>query len=134
MDSKGRISMPTKYRDALTPMVVVPNPMRDEPCLLIYPLEVWKQVEAEITARPNTKPNRITKRKFLGAAEDITMDSNGRVLIKTDFRDKLGLDKKVLLVGQGNKLELWGEAAWEDYNSDEDDEAAYIAELEELIY
>lgn len=126
--------MPTKYRAALTPMVIVPNPMPDEPCLLIYPTEVWEKVEADIAARPKTKANRQAMRKFLGAAEDITMDSNGRVLIKPDFREKLGLDKKVLLVGQGNKLELWSEAEWDAFNSDDEDQAAFIAELEDLIY
>lgn len=126
--------MPTKYRAALTPMVVAPNPMPDEPCLLIYPTEVWKKVEADISARPKTKPNRQVMRKFLGAAEDVAMDSGGRVLIKPDFREQLGLEKKVLLVGQGNKLELWGEAEWEAFNNDDTDEAAFIAELEELIY
>lgn len=133
MDSKGRISVPTKYRAALTPMVMVPNPVRDEPCLLLYPLDVWEKIEADIAARPNSKGNRTAMRKFVGAAEDVTMDSNGRVLIKTDFRDKLNLDKKVLLIGQGNKLELWSEAAWEAFNNDDDDEA-YLAELEALIF
>ncbi len=133
MDSKGRISIPTKYRAALTPLVLVPNPIAGEPCLLIYPPDVWQTIEAEIAARPNTRANRMTKRKFLGAAEDITMDSNGRVLIKPDFRNKVNLGKKVLLIGQGNKLELWSETEWEAFDTEDHDEA-YQAELEALPF
>ncbi len=134
VDSKGRISMPTKHRDALTPMVLAPNPMPDENCLLIYPLNVWKNIEERITALPNNKENRKIKRLFLGKAEDVTLDGNGRLLIKPDFRKFAQLEKKAILVGQGDKLELWDENTWNAMNAEEDDEQAFVAAMEELVF
>ncbi|PID62179.1 MAG: division/cell wall cluster transcriptional repressor MraZ [Gammaproteobacteria bacterium] len=133
MDSKGRISMPTKHRDALAPLIIVPNPMPDEPCLLIYSLEAWKAIEADIASRPNTKANRKIMRKFIGKAEESMLDRNGRLLVKADFRDFAKFDKKIVLVGQGNKLELWDEATWIAINEDEDDDD-YIEALEDLVF
>lgn len=134
MDSKGRISMPTKHRDALIPLVIVPNPMPNENCLLIYPLSTWEGVEERITALPNNAKNRQIKRAFIGKAEDAMLDNNGRLLIKPDFRKFADLDKKAVLVGQGDKLELWDEATWNTINADEDDEDAFIEALEELVF
>lgn len=134
MDNKGRISIPTCYRDALIQLVIAPNPIPDEPCLLIYPLAAWKKVEDTVTALPNTKPNRKIKRVFVGQAEDATLDSNGRLLIKPDFRKFAGLDKKAFLVGQGDKLQLWDEATWDAVNAEDDDEDAYLKAVESLVY
>ncbi len=115
MDSKGRISMPTKYRDQLTQLVLLPNPVPSEPCLFIYSLDEWQKVIDQIVALPNTAGNRKIKRAFMGKAESVTLDSNGRFLLKPELRESALLDKKVYLVGQGNKLELWDEAT---YNTD----------------
>ncbi len=133
MDSKGRISMPTKHRDALVPLVIVPNPITEEPCLLIYPLAAWQKIEADIATRPNSKANRKIMRRFVGRAEEATLDSNGRLLIKADFRDFARLSKKVVLVGQGSKLELWDEQTWIDINEGDDDDE-YIEALEALVF
>ncbi len=133
MDSKGRISVPTKHRDALTPLVVAKNPMPGESCLFIYPLHAWDRVKEEISSRKSSPQQRQLMRVFVGTAESMTLDSNGRLLIKPDFREAVNLDKKVILVGQGNKLELWDEATWNAlYNEDFDDD--YIDMLESISF
>lgn len=125
--------MPTKHRSILASLVIAPNPVPKEPCLLIYPLTVWDKIEADIVAQPNSKANRKIMRRFVGRAEESMLDSNGRLLIKADFRNFARLDKKIVLVGQGNKLELWDEKTWIEINEDDDDDE-YIDALEALVF
>lgn len=113
LDSKGRMSIPAKHRDALTQLVIVPNPDPTEPCLWIYPQSEWEEVSATITALPNTKVNREIKRKLIGRAVEYVVDTNGRVLLTADLRNAANLQKKLALVGQGNKCELWDEDSWQ---------------------
>jgi len=138
MDSKGRISIPVKYRHALSQLVIAPNPMPDEACLLIYPLPVWEKIEADFVSKPKTKQNRRMLRVFIGQAQEHTLDANSRLLLKPSFREFADLGKKVILVGQGNKLEIWNETAWNKLNglstTDADDQAAFIEELESMSY
>ncbi len=114
IDAEGRISVPAKHRDALTKLVVVPNPTPDEKCLLVYPLSEWESVEKSIVSQPNSPEIKKIKRFFLGQAVDYVLDGNGRVLLTQSLREQATLGKKAVLVGQGNKFELWDEAVWEE--------------------
>lgn len=137
MDSKGRISIPSKHRDALSRLVVAPNPMPDEECLLVYSMDEWEKVEADLVAKPNNKQIRKLKRVFLGGAVEYVVDGHGRVLLTPALREFADLDKKVVLVGQGNKFEIWSEADWLALNAEEesdDDQAAFVAELEDMSF
>ncbi|PIE45934.1 MAG: cell division/cell wall cluster transcriptional repressor MraZ [Gammaproteobacteria bacterium] len=137
MDSKGRIAIPAKHRDALTKLVIAPNPMPDERCLLVYALDEWQVVENNIVAQPNSPQIRRLKRVFLGEAVEYVVDGQGRVLLTPELREFAGLDKKVKLVGQGNKLEIWSEAAYQalrNMEESEEDKAAYVATLESLSF
>ncbi len=137
IDSKGRMTVPSKHRDALTKLVIAPNPMPEEKCLVVYPLEEWEKIEQNIVNQPNTVSIRRLKRVFLGAAVDYVVDGQGRILITPKLREYAELDKKITLVGQGNKLEIWSEAAWDALNNvvdDEDAEADYIETIEGLSF
>ncbi len=137
IDSKGRMTVPSKHRDALTKLVIAPNPMPDEKCLVVYPLDEWEKVEQNIVNQPNTKAIRRLKRIFIGEAVEYVVDGQGRVLITPELRQYAELDKKITLVGQGNKLEIWSEAAWTALHNvvdDEDAEAEYIETLEGLSF
>ncbi len=137
IDSKGRMTVPSKHRDALTKLVIAPNPMPDEKCLLVYSQDEWEKVEADIVSKPNSKAMRRLKRVFIGAATEHVVDGQGRVLISPELREYAELEKKITLVGQGNKLEIWSEAAWAALNDivdDEEAEAEYIDALEELSF
>ena len=82
-------------------------------CLVIYPLPEWDRIEQEIQALPSLKPAvRRFQRLVLGYATDLELDSSGRMLLPQSLREYARLDKKLVLVGQGNKLELWSEALW----------------------
>jgi MraZ protein len=118
LDSKGRLAIPAKYRHALSrdcdgKMVCTID--IKQPCLLLYPLPEWQIIERKLTQLSSMNPaERRLQRLLLGHADDCDMDKNGRLLISAPLRQHAGLDKKLMLVGQLNKFEIWDEAAWHD--------------------
>lgn len=126
LDAKGRVAVPSRYRELLTAvcegrLVVTANPY--ERCLNIYPETHWKEVKAKIESLPNSnKKVRRLQRVVLGNAVELEMDGNGRMLLPSTLRDFANLDKKVVLVGLGDKAELWSEQSWNDMLDESDDE------------
>lgn len=116
LDAKGRLAIPTRYRDHLVAdfdgrLVVTID--TEERCLLIYPLPAWEDIQRKVAALPSFNPaSRRVQRLLIGHATDIQLDSNGRILLTSPLRDYAQLDKKAVMLGQGNKLELWSEAHW----------------------
>lgn len=115
LDSKGRIAIPTRYRERLQEMCashLVITVDRDN-CLLIYPLNEWLPVEEKLNNLPAfNRTARSFQRLYLGHATELDMDTQGRVLLPAELREYADLQKQVVLVGQGNKFELWDEEAW----------------------
>lgn len=116
LDVKGRMAMPTRHRDALITsdegqlIATIDIHVR---CILIYPLSEWLEVEKKLQNLPTLNPAvRSLQRLMLGHASELELDSNGRVLLPPVLREYAGLDKKIVLVGQGKKFELWGEEQW----------------------
>jgi MraZ protein len=85
----------------------------EERCLLIYPQPAWEDIQRKVESLPsfNTAARRV-QRLLIGHATDIPMDRNGRLLITPPLREYANLDKQTVLLGQGNKLELWDEIVW----------------------
>jgi MraZ protein len=116
LDGKGRMALPTRFRESL--MVasegkIVVTIDTGEKCLLLYPLYEWEIVQRKLEGLPNIIENaRRLQRLLIGHATDIDMDGQGRILLPAMLREFAGLDKKLVLVGQGNKLEVWSEALW----------------------
>lgn len=136
IDPKGRLAMPAKYRDTIMEnaegQVVVTVDHTDQ-CLLVYPLDQWVKVEKTLMALPNmSRRVRNMQRLILGHAAELELDAQGRVLLPAPLREYAGLDKKAVLVGQANKLELWDADTWEAarrvwlQEAQEDAEAAEI--------
>jgi MraZ protein len=115
LDAKGRIAVPARYRELLSTngegrMVVTVD--RDG-CLLLYPAPEWERIEQALMSRPNMNPQvRKLQRLLVGHATECELDGQGRLLLPPPLRDFAGLDKRVVLVGQGNKFEIWDEDAW----------------------
>jgi MraZ protein len=85
----------------------------DQPCLLIYPLPEWELIEEKIEALPSFNPTtRRIQRLLIGHATEVEVDANGRLLLSNPLREYAKLNKKLVLIGQGKKLELWDEAVW----------------------
>ena len=111
IDAKSRISMPARYRDSLQQesagrMVITID--TDERCLLLYPIQEWEKIEAQLAQLPsfNRQARRI-QRLLIGHAAELELDSNGRLLLSRELVDHAGLKKQAVLIGQGKKFELW---------------------------
>lgn len=116
IDAKGRFAIPTKYRETLTDSgcgrCVMTIDTEDD-CLLLYPIMVWEEIEASLQALPslNRKVRRI-QRLLIGHASEVDIDTQGRLLMPTILRNYAKIDKKIMLVGQGKKFEIWSEDNW----------------------
>jgi MraZ protein len=115
LDAKSRLAVPTKHREALQlecagSLVLTAHPHR---CLLLYPQPAWEPIQAKMMALSSfDRQSSALQRLLVGFAEDITLDSAGRLLVSPVLRDFASLDKEVMLVGQGSHFELWNMEAW----------------------
>ena len=116
MDAKGRLAMPSRQREPLQSRCdgqIVVTIDTQSSCLVLYPLPEWERIEQDIQSLPALKPAvKRFQRLVLGYATDLELDGSGRVLLPQPLRDYAQLEKKLVLVGQGNKLELWSEELW----------------------
>ena len=116
MDAKGRLAMPARQREPLLSQCagqIVLTIDTQSACLVIYPLPEWERIEGEIQSLPALNPAiKRFQRLTLGYATDLELDGNGRMLLPAPLREYAQLEKKLVLVGQGNKLELWSETLW----------------------
>lgn len=113
IDGKGRLTVPTKYRESLGVSLVLTIDT-EETCLLLYPTLHWQTIEDNLQRLPsfNAAARRI-QRLLIGHATDVAVDSNGRILLPPLLRDYASLDKRVVMIGQGNKFEVWDEVLWQ---------------------
>ena len=118
LDDKGRMAIPAAYREIVARecanrLVITYNPV--EPgSLWIYPESVWQSVRDQVNNLPGVtlEPNhRLLQIKLVGAAAQVELDGNARISIPASHRSTCGLEKKAVLVGMGNKFELWNESA-----------------------
>jgi MraZ protein len=138
LDGKGRVALPARLRESMTSTAdgkVVVTIDTKEPCLLLYPLPHWEVVEAKLESLPNMNPrSRTMQRLLIGHATDLEPDGAGRLLLPQKLRDYARLDKKLVLVGQGRKVEIWSEPVWEARMEEwlSDASVAALADAEEF--
>lgn len=116
MDAKGRLAFPARQRERLDEPngLLVATVDVNSPCLFIYPQAAWEAVLAKVQQLPTLRPGvQNFQRLFVGYAAELEFDGSGRLLLPPSLREYAGLDKKVVLVGQINKFELWDEARWQ---------------------
>jgi MraZ protein len=115
LDDKGRMVMPTRYREQITERAqgkLVVTVDRDR-CLLIYPLPEWDLIESKLMSLPTLHAQaRRLQRLMVGHATDLDLDGHGRMLLPPELRAYAGLDRHGMLIGQGNRFELWDESLW----------------------
>ena len=116
IDDKGRLAIPTAFRDAVADaagnrLVVTYNPF-ESGCLYLYPQPVWERLRDQVNALPRTKKNsRLLQLKLVGAAAFVEPDGSARISIPASQRGAVGIEKKAVLLGMGDKFELWSEQA-----------------------
>ncbi len=140
LDAKGRLAIPTRHREALVAqsngqLVITVN--NSERCLWLYPLNEWEEIERKVVSLPSLDPAaQRLKRILIGHASDCDLDRNGRVLLPAPLREFADLDKRVVLIGQGNKFELWNESLWnarrEEWLAHDDTAGPLPVEMESL--
>ena len=132
LDAKGRLTIPTKYRNTINDqsngnMVITID--SEEKCLLLYPATIFSNIEKKINDLPSfTKNHRRIQRLIIGHAEDLELDSSGRILLSKPLRAVSEMSKKVTLIGQGDKFEIWSDDIWSNrvnkWRSEETDESS----------
>lgn len=112
LDAKGRLSVPTRYRDVLGTLAANQLTLTKHPhgCLMMFPRPEWDRFRDRIAALPMQA--QWWKRIFLGNAMDVDMDGQGRVLVSPELRSVAGLQKDALLLGMGSFFELWDAATY----------------------
>lgn len=120
IDTKGRMAVPKRYRESLVRQAaadashqVVVTIDTESPCLLLYPALEWEVIESKLQGLPSFNPvTRRIQRLLIGHATELEIDGNGRLLLPPVLRDYANFDKKLILVGQGKKFEIWDEDTW----------------------
>ncbi len=116
IDDKGRLAVPTAYRDVIARecggrLVITYNPF-ESGSLYLYPVTVWERVRDQVNALPRTKrTSRTFQLKLVGAATFVEPDANGRIGVPATHRAAVGIEKRAVLLGMGDKFELWSEQA-----------------------
>ena len=115
IDAKGRLAIPAKHRDVLLvqsegKMVLTAH---SHPCLLLYPAPEWRPIQEKVMSLSSfDKKSAALQRRLVGYADDVSLDSAGRMLVSPVLRELAGLQKDVMLVGQGSHFEIWSKEAW----------------------
>jgi MraZ protein len=111
IDDKGRLSIPAKFRDALTSVFTPPLYLTfclDTTSLVAYPSDEWRELEVKINAMPAFDPvAQRFRRAFYAPAQECPLDRSGRLLVPPTLRKYAGLERDVVLAGMGKKFELW---------------------------
>lgn len=128
LDAKGRLFIPAKLREQLGDSFVVTKGL--DGCLFLYPQKAWDELEQKIRQLPMSK-SRGLQRFFLSSAADVTVDRQGRIVIPTTLRSYANLERDVVVIGVGERAELWDARRWNAYTDDLDCESIAQA-MEEL--
>ena len=116
IDEKGRLAVPTAHRDAVArdcgnQLVITYTPF-ESGSLYLYPRAIWERVRDQVNKLPKAKKvNRNLQLKLVGAATFVELDGNGRITVPASHRAAVGIERKAVLLGMGDKFELWSEQA-----------------------
>ena len=127
VDAKGRMILPSKFREKLGDNVIISRGL--DGCLSVYSIDKWQDIESKLTSLPTTKKKaRDYARLVLSSAADAEFDKMGRINIPKHLINIATLEKKCIVIGVGDYLEIWDEAKWLEYNSNVEQSFEEIAE------
>lgn len=127
IDEKGRLAIPAKFREKLSKGAVVTKGLDN--CLFLYTKEEWKKLATKLASLPISKANtRAFARLMLAGAMDVQLDKQGRIVLPEYLRKYAGMNKKTIVAGLFNRLELWEENEWNKYKEGTEKQSGDIAE------
>jgi MraZ protein len=127
LDTKGRVAIPARYREALAAGVVVTRGI--DRCLSVYPMAAWLPLAAKVDSLPITDPDARTFRRMVFAeAVRLDLDAQGRILLPPELRRFAELDREAFVVGVNTSLEIWNPERWNAVNTVMDHDGAAIAQ------
>lgn len=114
LDSKGRLTIPARYREALENGMVVTRHPTDR-CLMLFPMTEWDKVAQKVNDLPLADPrSALLRRVLFSAAEDVKPDKQGRILVSQRLRDHAQIDMTIVVAGMHKFIELWSPGNWDD--------------------
>ncbi|MBS3974883.1 MAG: division/cell wall cluster transcriptional repressor MraZ [Actinobacteria bacterium] len=115
LDAKGRVSLPSRFRSEMTGKLVVAKGL--DKCLYVYPAGEYGRFVEELVAKEDFEPRlRKIRRFFTAGAVEVELDSAGRIGLPGNLRAYAGLSKDVAIAGNGNRIEIWDSAMWDEYS------------------
>ena len=132
LDTKGRLVMPSKLRESIGEKFIVTKGL--DGCLFGFSKQEWTNFEEKLKTLPLTNKNaRDFVRFFLSGATECEIDKQGRFLIVANLRQYASMEKDVVIIGVGTRIEIWNKKKWEEYNNEENISADAIAENMTLL-
>ncbi|HEY8552515.1 MAG TPA: division/cell wall cluster transcriptional repressor MraZ [Thermaerobacter sp.] len=127
VDDKGRLFVPARLRDELGEPLVVTRGL--DQCLFVFPPGEWQSLEAKLRALPLAQSSaRAFVRLLLSGASECVPDKQGRILLPQALREYAGIDREAVLIGVGNRVEIWAAERWTRYVEEASEAYAQIAE------
>src|SRR5680860_581861 len=127
LDEKNRMSLPVKFRKEIGSSVVI-APGLDN-CLSLFTVKEWQKISSKLSdSSMLASDNRSFSRFMFGQAIDVGVDSQGRILIPENLKNRSKLSSKVVVIGVQNRVEIWNEKAWNDYKKIVEKEADALAD------
>ena len=127
VDEKGRLAVPTKFRERLSRGAVVTKGL--DGCLFLYPIEEWEKLADKISSLPMSQANtRSFARLMLAGAMDVSLDKQGRVILPDYLRQYATIAKEVVISGLYNRLEIWNQDAWDKYKTEMESQSEEVAQ------
>lgn len=127
IDSKGRIIIPTKFRDEFGSSLILTRGL--DQCLFAYPRSEWIQLEQKLKSLPFTKADaRAFTRFFFSGANEVEFDKQGRIRVPSNLRQFAELQKECVIIGVSTRIEIWCKELWEQYASESEEAFTKIAE------
>jgi MraZ protein len=116
IDAKGRVALPSRFRESMGSdgeVRLVLTPSISDGSIHVFPLKTWEELEAKVAKLPQFDQQVIMlRRRYVSAAVDCELDSQGRVLVPPQMREHAGILKEVVWAGVLEKIELWAQERW----------------------
>jgi len=127
LDAKGRIIVPSKFREELGARFIATKGLDN--CIFLYPPDEWKTIEEKLRSLPFTRADvRSFARFFFSGASEMEMDKQGRIVLPPNLRDYAGIEKELIVIGVGARVEIWAGDKWAQYNQTAESSYEVIAE------